>query len=65
MIIEGHELIINRYEFNEYLEIFYDGAEIIIPFLDIIEFFSNDMTNQLTEVNEEHYIYLYNYINNK
>jgi hypothetical protein len=64
MIIEGHELIINRYEFNEYLEIFYDGEEIIIPFLDIIDFFSNEMTNHLTSVKEEHYIYLYNKINN-
>jgi hypothetical protein len=63
MLIQGHELKINKYEFNEYLEVSYDGEPIIIPFLDIIIFFSNEMTNQLTDVKEEHYIYLYEYIN--
>lgn len=62
MIIEGKELIINKYEFNEYLEITYDKEKITIPFNDISIFLSNEMTNHLTNVKDEHYQYLYNFI---
>lgn len=62
MIIEGKELIINKYEFNEYLEITFDGEKIVIPFNNISYFLSNEMTNHLTVVKEADYIYLYNFI---
>ena len=62
MLIEGKELIINKYEFNEYLEVILDGKSIIIPFNKIILFLSNEMTNHLTKVEEADYIYLYNFI---
>jgi len=63
MIIEGKELIIKRYEFNEYLEVNFDGNDIIIPYNKISYFLSNEMTNHLlNEVKETDYIYLYNFI---
>lgn len=65
MTIEGHQLIINKYEFDEYLEVMLDGEIIILSFDEIIYFISNEMTNGLTNLNNDHYQYLYQIIKNK
>lgn len=62
MIIEGKELKINKYEFNQYLEVTLDGNMMVIDFNDISFFLSNEMTNHLTNLKAEHYEYLYNFI---
>jgi len=54
-----------KYEFNEYLEVELNGIEIRLNVVDISPFLSNEMTNHLTKVEEEHLLWLENYINNK
>lgn len=65
MIIEGKELIIKRYEFNEYMEVSIDGQTIIFTVDEVSYFLSNEMTNHLLNLKDEHYGYLYNLVMSK
>jgi hypothetical protein len=53
-----------KYEFNDYLDVLYNGNIIRINVIDIIPFISNEMTNHLTIINDEYMLWLENYVSN-
>jgi hypothetical protein len=48
-----------KYEFNQYIIVGLNGEEYTLSMPLISDFISNDMTNNLTIVEEADYIYLY------
>ena len=62
--LEGKELLILKYEFNEYIDVTIDDTPYHILYNQILEFFSNEMTNNMGEVKDSDYIWLYNWIQN-
>ena len=55
-------MTILKYEFDDYLEVSYNGSIIRINVVDIIPFISNEMTNHLTIMKDEYMLWLENYV---
>jgi hypothetical protein len=53
-----------KYEFNEYLDVEYNNNILRINAEDITTFISNEMTNHLTTITDEHMLWLETYIEN-